>query len=169
VVRFERALCALVLVGLAGGCTSSGEDKPTFTQPSAAPSAVTSAPAWTEPASYTYELARGCDAAAPLGRYQVTVKDGVVTSAERVGGQVASPGPSAEVDLGPITGSAGEEIEVPALGALVTMAETATEDGAEVATEFDASDGHPVKVTINVTDSAGGAECWIVSNYKPGA
>ncbi|MFC7528805.1 hypothetical protein [Actinoplanes sp. GCM10030250] len=173
VVRFERALCALVLVGLAGGCTSSSSegDKPTFTDPSASAPAVAggSAPAWTEPASYTYELARGCEAAAPIGRYKAVVQGGAVTSSERIGGEVAAPSASAEVDLGPITGQEGEEIEVPTLGELVAMAQTANEDGAEVATEFDAADGHPVKVTINVSDSATDAECWIISAYQPGA
>ncbi|MEV6300792.1 hypothetical protein AB0M02_15390 [Actinoplanes sp. NPDC051861] len=170
VVRFERALCALVLVGLVGGCSSSGDEaKPTFSEPAASAPAVTggSAPAWTEPASYSYELVRGCDASAPLGHYKATVQGGVVTSAERIGAPAAAPSASAEVDLGPITGDPGEEIEVPTLAELVTMAQTATEDGAEVTTEFDATDGHPVKVTVNVSDTAAEAECWTVSAYQP--
>ncbi|WP_229073549.1 hypothetical protein [Actinoplanes sp. DH11] len=165
-MRLERALCALVLVGLAGGCTSEPE-KPAFTDPAQSSSAapVTSGPPWTEPASYSYLLTRGCDPAAPLGSYQVTVSGGAVTAAERTGAPSGAPAASAEVDLGPVTGQEGEEIEVPTLGELVAMAATASEDGAEVATEFDATDGHPVKVTINVTDTADGAECWIVSGY----
>lgn len=171
-MRFERALCALVLAGLVGGCTSSGDEaKPTVVDPaqSAASAPAGSPPAWTEPGAYTYTLTRGCDAAAPLGRYQATVANGAVTGASRVGGSAASPAPSAEVDLGPVTGQEGEEIEVPTLGELVTMAETATEDGAEVSTEFDRADGHPVKVTINVAGTPDGAECWSVSDYKPSA
>ena len=173
-MRFERALCALILGGLVGGCTSGGDEgdaKPTVVDPATSASAAPagSPPAWTEPGAYTYTLTRGCDAAAPLGRYQATVANGAVTAATRVGVSAASPAPSAEVDLGPVTGQEGEEIEVPTLGELVAMAETATEDGAEVSTEFDRADGHPVKVTINVADTPDGAECWSVGDYKPGA
>ncbi|MDI6105771.1 hypothetical protein QLQ12_45060 [Actinoplanes sp. NEAU-A12] len=172
-MRFERALCALILVGLVGGCTSSsgdeGEAKPAVVDPakSAATESGGSPPAWTEPGAYTYTLTRGCDAAKPLGRYQATVAAGAVTGATRVGASAASPAPSSEVDLGPVTGQEGEEIEVPTLGELVTMAQTASEDGAEVSTEFDRTDGHPVKVTINVAETPDGAECWSVSDYKP--
>jgi hypothetical protein len=97
----------------------------------------------------------------------VTVADGAVSKAERVGGPAAVPSATGEVDLGPVTGQEGEEIDVPTLGQLVEMARTATEDGAEVATTFDAADGHPVKVTINVTDSPDGAQCWTISDYRP--
>ncbi|WP_232050569.1 hypothetical protein [Actinoplanes sp. OR16] len=172
-MRFERALCALILVALAGGCTS-GDDEPEFADPARSAAAAgtgtaASAPAFTEPSAYSYVMTRGCDAAAPLGRYQVTVAAGAVTKAERVGAPAVSASGSAEVDLGPVTGQEGEEIEVPTLAELVEMAQTANEDGAEVSTEFDAADGHPVKVTINVTDTADGAECWSVHDYKPTA
>lgn len=166
VVRFERALCALVLVGLAGGCSSS-EEKPEFNDPAPATSSAASPPAWSEPAAYSYALAFGCDESAPFGRYQVSVADGAVTKAERVGGQ-AAPSATGDVDLGPVTGQEGEEIDVPTLGQLVEMAETATEDGAEVATTFDTADGHPVKVTINVTETPDGAQCWNISDYRAG-
>jgi hypothetical protein len=166
VVRVERALGALLLVGLASGCTSSDpEEKPSFTDPSVAPSVAASAPAWTEPAAYSYALAFGCDESAPFGRYQVTVSGGAVTKSERVGGS-ALPSASAAVDLGPVTGQEGEEIEVPTLGQLTEMARTATEDGAEVNTTLDTADGHPVKVTINVTDTPDGAQCWTISDYR---
>lgn len=166
-MRFERALCALVLVGLvAGGCTSAEEGNLADDNKSVAVPPA-SAPAWTEPAAYSFTLVRGCDAAAPEGSYQATVIDGVVTAATRAGAPAASPAPSSEADLGPVTGAEGEEIDVPALGQLIEMATTAQEDGAEVATEYDKSDGHPVKVSINVTDSADGLECWTVTDYRP--
>ncbi|MFF0374443.1 hypothetical protein [Actinoplanes missouriensis] len=166
-MRLERALCAVVLVALVGGCTSDDKE-PTFSEPAQSSSAapVGSAPAWTEPAAYSYVLTRGCDPNAPLGTYRATVSGGAVSTAERVGAPAASPSASAEVDLGPVTGQEGEEIEVPTLGQLTEMARTATEDGAEVATEYDATDGHPVKVSINVTDTPDGAECWTVSDYQ---
>ncbi|MEU4564084.1 hypothetical protein AB0F72_37375 [Actinoplanes sp. NPDC023936] len=167
-MRLQRALYAVVLVALAGGCTSD-EKEPSFSDParSSAAAPVGSAPAWTEPAAYSYVLTRGCDPAAPLGTYRATVSGGAVSAAERVGAPAASPSSSAEVDLGPVTGQEGEEIEVPTLAQLVTMAQTAAEDGAEVATEYDAADGHPVKVSINVTDGPDGAECWTISDYQP--
>ncbi|MEU4423859.1 hypothetical protein AB0F81_24775 [Actinoplanes sp. NPDC024001] len=171
-MRVERALCALVLVGLAGGCSSPEEKKPAFTDPapssSSAAAPAGAAPAWSEPAAYSYTMAFGCDEGAPFGRYQVSVAGGAVTKSERIGGQ-AAPSASAEVDLGPVTGQEGEEIEVPTLGQLVEMAGTATEDGAEVATTFDTTDGHPVKVTINVGETPAEAQCWTVSDYRAGS
>jgi hypothetical protein len=173
VVRVERALCALILVGLVGGCTSDG-DKPAIQDPSAAATGAAaaggSAPAWTEPASYSFALSRGCEEAAPVGRYQATVANGKIVTSERIGALSAVPSSSAEVDLGPATeGQQGEEIEVPTLAELVAMAKTAEEDGAEVSTEFHAGDGHPVKVKINVGDDPLQAECWNVSEYRAGS
>ncbi|WIM98266.1 hypothetical protein ACTOB_001861 [Actinoplanes oblitus] len=172
-MRFERALCAFALVGVIAGCSSSSSE-PKFSEPSATapgsggPAATGSAPAWTEPAAYSFVLTRGCDAAKPLGRYQATVKGGKVTDYSRVGTSAPAPGASAEVDLGPVTGDEGEEIEVPSLGELVAMAQTSADDGGEVNTEYDAGDGHPVKVTINVSDDPNAAECFAVSDYKVG-
>jgi hypothetical protein len=166
-VRVERALCALMVVGLVGGCTSSGDDKPVIQDPSAPPAAAASAPPWTEPAAYSFTLTRGCESA-PIGEYRATVKDGVLSAAERVGAVSVVPSSSAEVELGPVTeGQQGEEIDVPTLGELLAMAETAGEDGATVATRFDTTDGHPVQVKINVEDDPAAAECWNVTEYKP--
>ncbi|BCJ45589.1 hypothetical protein GCM10010168_90070 [Actinoplanes ianthinogenes] len=170
-MRFERALCAVALVGAIAGCSSSSSDEPRFSEPSATAAgaaAAGSAPAWTEPGGYSFVLTRGCDPAKPLGRYQATVKSGQVTDYSRVGASAADPGASAAVDLGPITGDEGEEIEVPSLGQLVEMAQTSADDGGEVNTEYDATDGHPVKVTINVSDDPGAAECFLISDYKAG-
>ncbi|GAB2588891.1 hypothetical protein Aab01nite_42380 [Paractinoplanes abujensis] len=147
---------AVALVALAAGCTSS--------DPSPAPTGTTAAspPAWSEPASYSYVLTRGCDAAQPLGRYQVKVASGVVSSADRLDATAVSPSAGADEDLGPATGDSGEEIEAFTLSELVEMAKTATDDGAEVATTYDTADGHPVKVSIDVGE---GPECWNVSDY----
>jgi hypothetical protein len=168
------ALGGLALVGAVGACTSGsgGKSGAVLVSPSAAaPSAVGSAPAWTEPAAYGFVLTRGCDDAKPLGRYQVTVQDGAVTKSDRLDAHVAEPSSSADVDLGPAAGDGQEEIEVPTLAELVDMAKTATDDGGQVSTTFDATDGHPVKTSINVSDddAASATECWAVSNYKPAA
>jgi hypothetical protein len=44
------------------------------------------------------------------------------------------------------------------------MAQTATDDGGQVTTAYDNTDGHPVKVVINVS---GTDECFNVSDYAP--
>ncbi len=164
-MRLGQALCGIVLVTVAGGCTSDDPEKPAWT----APSTAASPPPWTEPASYTFVLSRGCDDAAPIGRYQAAVRDGAVVTAERIDVPTTVPSSSAEVDLGPVApGQEGEEIEVPSLSQLLEMAKTASEDGGEVTTVADTTDGHPVKVTINVSEAGpSGAECWSISDYTP--
>ncbi|MBM2615448.1 hypothetical protein JIG36_07700 [Actinoplanes sp. LDG1-06] len=145
------------LVALAAGCTSS--------DPSPAPtaSAAGSPPAWTEPGSYSYVLTRGCDDAKPLGRYQVTVAAGAVSATDRLDASSVTPSANSDEDLGPVTGDTGEEIEAFTLKELIEMAQTATDDGAEVSTTYDTSDGHPTRVSIDVGD---GPECWNVADYK---
>jgi hypothetical protein len=159
------ALAGIALVAVAGGCTDSGT--PTATASFVAPVAASSAPAWTEPASYHFVLTRGCDAAKPLGRYRVAVRNGAVATTQRLDRAEAEPSSSAAVDLGPATGQDGEEIEVPTLRGLLDLVQTAADDGGEVTETFDATDGHPVKVSFNVSDnaSAGDAECFTVSEY----
>ncbi|WP_249997991.1 hypothetical protein [Actinoplanes sp. M2I2] len=155
-MRLQWALGGLALVALVGGCTSSSDPEP------AAPAAPASAPAWTEPATYSYVLSRGCDTAAPVGRYEVQVKSGSVATSKRLDAAAAQPSGGAEEDLGPATGDTGEEIEAFTLKDLLEMAQTAAEDGGEVTKAFDTTDGHPVKVTIDV---GSGPECWNVSDY----
>ncbi|WP_205650265.1 hypothetical protein [Actinoplanes solisilvae] len=163
-MRLGWALGGIVLVALAGGCTS--DETPQKTPVSQPPA---SAPVWSEPASYSYVLARGCDDAKPLGRYQVKVADGAVASTDRLDATVVTPSAGADEDLGPATGETGEEIEAFTLQGLLDMAQTAKEDGGEVTTVADGTDGHPVKVVINVSDEGpAGAECWNVSDYKAG-
>ena len=162
-MRLGWALGGIALVMVAGGCTSG--DAPEKTPASQAPA---SAPVWSEPASYSYVLTRGCDDAKPLGRYRVRVADGAVASTDRLDAS-AKPTAGAEEDLGPATGETGEEIEAFTLQGLLDMAQTAKEDGGEVTTVSDGTDGHPVKVVVNVSDQGpSGAECWNVSDYKAG-
>lgn len=159
------ALGGIALVAAAGGCKDSGA--PAATASFVAPAPASSAPAWSEPASYHFVLTRGCDAAKPLGRYQVTVRAGAVAASQRLDRAEAEPSSSAAVDLGPATGQDGEEIEVPTLRGLLDLVQTAADDGGQVSETFDATDGHPVKVTFNVSDNASpsGAECFAVSDY----
>jgi hypothetical protein len=166
-VRLGLALGGVTLVALVGGC-SSHSDTPTWKGASPAPVVTGSAPPFTEPAGYSFTLAHGCDDAAPLGRYKVTVRSGAVTAAQRIGAAPPSTAASSDADLGPVTGQDGEEIDVPTLTGLRDMAQTATDDGGEVTTVYDGTDGHPVKVVINVSDQGpSGADCWTVSDYAP--
>jgi len=167
-VRFGVALGGIALVAVVSGCTSH-EASPTWNGASAsaqapAPLAAESAPPFTEPAAYTFTLIRGCDDASPLGRYQVTVNAGAVTESVRVGASVQAS-PSTDADLGPAAGQDGEEIDVPTLAELRTMAQTANDDGAQVTAVYDTTDGHPVKVEINVEDDPAAAECFTVADY----
>jgi hypothetical protein len=172
-VRLTWALGGIALVAVAGGCTSHPASAPTWgSASSSAPppaAAAGSAPPFAEPASYGFVLTRGCDDAKPLGRYRVTVRNRAVAKSERIDTKVVQPQSSADVDLGPAAGDGAEEIEVPTLGELAEMARTATEDGAEVSQAFDAKDGHPVKVTIDVSDdsAASAPECFAVADYAP--
>jgi hypothetical protein len=174
VVRLTWALGGFVLVAVAGGCTSHSAGTPTWgtaasAAPSAAPIEADAAPPYTEPAAYGFVLRRGCDDAKPLGRYRVTVRNGAVVTSDRLDTPVVQPQSSADVDLGPVAGDGEEEIEVPTLGELADMAQTAADDGGKVSRTFDGKDGHPVKVTINVADDAASAatECFAVSDYAP--
>ncbi len=159
-MRLGWALGGIALLTLAGGCTSDPAPAP-------APTSAKPAPAWTEPATYSYVLTRGCDQAAPLGRYQVKVASGAVSATNRLDATAAKPTSSGDADLGPATGENGEEIEAFTLQELLEMAQTAADDGGEVTRELDTTDGHPVKVTINVSDQGpSGAECFGVSDYQ---
>ena len=165
-MRLGRALGGLALVAAVGGCTSDAPKSSEWATPPA--STAGSAPPFTEPPNYTYVLTRGCDDAKPLGRYRVTVRGGAVTGSQRLGAATASPASTGDVDLGPVTGAAGEEIEAPTLRELLDMAQTAADDGGEVTRSLDSTDGHPVEVRINVSDQGpAGAECFGVSDYTP--
>lgn len=157
----------LALVVAAGGCTSSGSAAPSPSFVTGAPASA--APHWTEPPAYRFVLTRGCDAAAPVGRYQVTVRAGAVATSTRLDHPDAAPTSSSDVDLGPVTDD-GEEIEVPTLSGLLDLVQTAADDGGATTRSFDATDGHPVKVTFNTSDTgdASQAECFSVTDYQVG-
>jgi hypothetical protein len=110
---------------------------------------------WTEPAKYGFVLDRKCGTGPSDGRYRVSVANGQVVTADRIDGKTAS---------------GEEEIDVPTLGELMDMAQTATDDGARVTTELDRSDGHPVAVSIDVSDDGTNTppSCFAISEYKAG-
>lgn len=146
----QPLIAAAALVVLLAGCSSPDEPAPAPAPASAAPA---SAPAWTEPANYTFIADRICAGGESLGRYRVTVTGGTVTASERIDGKTAE---------------GEEEIQVPTLGELLDLASTAVEDGADATTAFDPADGHPVEVSINRAEEAtGGADCFKISEYAP--
>ena len=134
----------LALLVAAGGCTASGK-----------PAATASAPEWHEPATYGFVLDRRCGTGPSDGRYRVAVAGGKVVTADRIDGRNAS---------------GEEEIDVPTLEDLLDMARSATDDGAKVTTELDRADGHPVAVSIDVSDDSATAApaCFVISDYRPG-
>lgn len=150
-MRLRLALCGAALLAVGSACTS--------TSPSPSPSAsasevaAASAPPWTEPANYRFVLERQCNRGPSIGRYRVTVENGAVVKADRIDGRTAS---------------GEEEIDVPSLSGLLELAQTAADDGGEVTTKFDATDGHPIAVSFNVSDEgADGASCFVITEYQP--
>jgi hypothetical protein len=144
----RHLLAAVAVVSLLAGCTSTSDPEPASGAP-----APGSAPAWTEPANYTFVADRRCGDGPSLGRYRVLVTGGTVSSAERIDGRTAA---------------GEEEIQVPTLGELLELANAAVEDGADATTAFDPADGHPVEVSINrAEEDTGGADCFRISEYAP--
>ena len=148
-MRYARALCGIALVAALTGCTD-GEPAaapPTFVAPA-------SAPAWSEPADYTFVADRQCEGGPSLGRYRVTVTGGEVAGVERIDGRTAS---------------GEEEIEVPTLSGILDLAQTAADDGGSMTVQADPADGHPVRVSFDVSEAgqAEGATCFLISDYAP--
>jgi hypothetical protein len=151
-VRYTRALCGIALVTALAGCTDS---EPAAAPPSFVTPASASAPAWTEPADYGFVVERQCEGGPSLGKYRVTVAGRQVTAVERIDGRTAS---------------GEEEIEVPSLGGLLELAQTAADDGGAMTVKADPADGHPVVVSFDVSDESGAAvSCFVVSEYTPRA
>ncbi|RZU53104.1 hypothetical protein EV385_4989 [Krasilnikovia cinnamomea] len=152
-MRLKVTLCGLAVVVALGACTSSPPKHPTFAGGSSAPTTAGSPPPWQEPAAYGFVVERRCAQGPSLGRYRVAVQDGQVVRTERIDGRTAA---------------GEEEIEVPSLGELLTLAQTAADDGGAVTTTFDPADGHPTAVSFSVSgqQDADGS-CFLVSEYAP--
>jgi Family of unknown function (DUF6174) len=141
----KRALATIAALVLLAGCTSSPQEK--------APVTAGSPPPWVEPGNYSFVVDRKCGDGPSDGKYRVTVANSEVSATERVDGRTAE---------------GEEEIEVPTLGGMLEEAQTAIDDGADATTKFDAADGHPIEVTMNRSEGdAGGAVCFVISEYKP--
>jgi hypothetical protein len=143
-VRLTPLFTAAVLVALLAGCTSAPDPTP-------GPSAAVPAPSFTEPARYGFVLDRKCGDGPSLGRYRVTVQDGEVVTADRIDGKLAE---------------GEEEIDVPTLSGLLSLAQTAADDGGAVTAKVDPKDGHPTSVSVTVSDEDG-PSCFLISDYAP--
>jgi uncharacterized protein DUF6174 len=140
-------LVVVVAVALAAaGCSSSGGE-------SAAEETVQSQ--WREPANYSYTLDSRCGEQAVLGRYRITVANGVVADVK--------PLDQAATD----SGAMNNRDSVPTMSRLLEYVDIARGAGADVATaEFDPADGHPTKVSIDQKKSAADDElCYTTSDY----
>jgi len=149
-VRLKLVLCALALVAAVSGCTSGSPDSAPPASTAASAAATGSPPPWTEPAKYGFVLNRQCGSGASQGKYRVAVAGGQVVTADRIDGKTAE---------------GQEEIDVPTLGKLLDMAQTAADDGGRVSTTKDPKDGHPTAVSIDV--SAGEPTCFTITDYAP--
>ncbi|MFJ2241523.1 DUF6174 domain-containing protein [Streptomyces sp. NPDC087859] len=130
---------------LVGGLAACGEE------------AEPAAPAWEEPASYTYTLTSSEGERALIGTFRITVRGGEVTkavglddSARRVVRQL--PG------------------EVPTLGALLEELEQARGDDADTAQARYAADGHPTSIELDWEKNAVDDEVrYDITDYEPAA
>lgn len=144
-MRFARLLCGIALVAAVAACT---DDSPVASPPG--PSTAASTPVWHEPLNYAYVVDRRCGTGPSEGVYRVTVAGNAVTDIERIDGKAAS---------------GEEEIELPTLGGLLDLAQTAADDGGEMTTSADPGDGHPVAITFDVSAGAGTPTCFVITEY----
>mgnify|MGYP004501542841 CR=1 FL=1 len=150
-MRTLSVLPVALLVALAAGCTGGQDDA----APQPAPSTVAgSPPPWSEPADYTYVVERRCEGKPSMGTYEVTVAGGEVAALKRTDGKTAS---------------GEEEIDLPTLGGLVELAQTASDDGGQMSVTSSADDGHPVEVSFDVSEGATNEDntCFHVTAYTP--
>jgi hypothetical protein len=147
------ALLAVAVCGLtacAGG-TASGGPGPVASTPLPAVSS-----SWREPARYSFALDSRCGEQPLIGRFAITVDNGVVTG-------VTGADDAASAALETMSRQA-----VPTLGDLLEQLAQARQRGAHVAdVQFDPGDGHPTRVTIDQSAEAVDDElCYTVSDYR---
>ncbi|MDX3640287.1 DUF6174 domain-containing protein [Streptomyces sp. MB09-02B] len=141
-----RALSAVATAGALMWAVSGCGEEETATKPSA--------PAWKEPASYTYTL-RSTEGERPLiGTFRVTVRDGKVVRAvglDDSGRHVVDRSPQ----------------HIPTIADLLREAEVAREEGAETVDGTYASDGRPFTLAIDWdVDAIDDEAAYDLSDYE---
>jgi hypothetical protein len=150
-VRLRLVLCLAALAATLGGCAGQqGINN------GAAPVSTPMIPVWTEPKQYSFTLSSSCGERALIGKFAVTVADGLVT---KTVGLDASARQALMLRLSRL---------VPTLAEMAAEAETArAADADEVVIQHDPGDGHPVSIRIDPSRSAADDEsCYQVSAYK---
>ncbi|MGW5280366.1 DUF6174 domain-containing protein [Streptomyces collinus] len=108
--------------------------------------------AWREPAAYGYTLTSTTEVLA--GRFRVQVRDGKVTG-------VAGLDEDSRRQV-------RERAEVPTIGGLLRQLDQARKDHAETAQAWYATDGHPVRISLDWSRNAVDDEAlYLVSAYTP--
>jgi len=145
-VRLKLAVPGIILLLLASACAK------------AQPLGMEPAPTWTEPAKYGFVLTSACGERALIGRFQVTVVNGLVVHAKGLDDSARRALMLRLADL------------VPTLAKLEAEAETARSEGAEVVeVERDSADAHPTKITIDPSRNAEDDEsCYTIDDYTIG-
>ena len=156
-----------VLIGSSRGGIAVGDD------PTPTPHIRPSAPAWTEPSSYTFVFASECGERSLLGTFQVTVEDGIAVAYR----------PLDELALR----SPGTIDDMPTLGTLIALVEEArtyrsqwpgrslpqpsgvpepSAREAIVLLETDPADGHPTFISIDwLPNAIDDEECYRITRY----
>lgn len=110
---------------------------------------------WQEPASYTYTLHSSEGERTLIGAFRITVRDGTVVKTiglDDSGRRVAKDMPDA----------------VPTMGELLEDLEQARRDGADAAEAEYASDGHPVRISLDwEKDAIDDEALYVISAYRP--
>ncbi|WP_030675248.1 DUF6174 domain-containing protein [Streptomyces sp. NRRL B-1347] len=153
-VRFLAS--AALVVGVLGATSACGDEpSPNVLkgQPLPAPSA--SGAGWKEPSSYAYTLRSGEGERSLIGTFRVTVRDGKVSKAvglDDSGRRVVKDLPD----------------QVPTIGELLKEVEQAKREKAHRAETAYASDGHPVRITLDWEKAAIDDEAlYVISAYEP--
>ncbi|WP_327728682.1 DUF6174 domain-containing protein [Streptomyces sp. NBC_00487] len=141
----RRALLTTLAGTLAWGASACGEEST---------AAKGSAPAWKEPAAYSYALKSSEGERSLIGTFDVTVWDGKVVKAvgiDESGRRVVDQ----------------RTTEVPTIAALLEQAEAAREEGADVVEVEYAKDGRPTGISIDWEENAiDDEEAYTLSGYE---
>jgi hypothetical protein len=144
----RRIGTVLAAAALAGGASAGCGNE----------SGQTAASTWTEPTRYTYVLDSQCGERLLIGKFRVTVADGVVTDVEGLDESAKAA-----------TESPAIMAETPTLAKLVKLVTEAEAEGAhKVKVEYDETDGHPTYVEIDrLKNAIDDEECYRVTEYRP--